>query len=342
MVDIIQLLRKEIPLEKDLDACLVQFCQDKDNPLDKFTCPPNEDFVFFLDSLSNVDYEDGLSKMIQELVRDKFPSLVFLDNLYNSTLKNSPGPSPSCKEIVHDFLLFQNLASLFPMKVQAEDLQLGSLLNFLYTHIHGEDAKEESFEKYLGHLDFAWSPSIGHETFDSLSLPTLVHYLTDRAGDYADTEDIDSHSTFDQSHESAPRHKRGGGGGSKKAHGPVDLSGIKFSKELLTIVKQSHHAPQVFDYFEEAEQPYQKVAAATIPFCWYYNANITNSGMPFGPYGERYCQEFQTTFNEYGLCYTYNNFDLDTNGIDLEGEVIEDIKPTEGCGKKKGLRYKKE
>ena len=50
---------------------------------------------------------------------------------------------------------------------------------------------------------------------------------------------------------------------------------------------------------------------------------MTNSGVPFGPYGESYCDAFQSTITEYGLCYTYNNEDLHTNGIyaDRGGDI---------------------
>jgi hypothetical protein len=45
-------------------------------------------------------------------------------------------------------------------------------------------------------------------------------------------------------------------------------------------MKQSNHAPQVFDVSESDENhDKRRVASATIPFCWYYKENITNSGM---------------------------------------------------------------
>ena len=37
-------------------------------------------------------------------------------------------------------------------------------------------------------------------------------------------------------------------------------------------------------------------------------------GLLHGPYNERYCNSFQTTINEAGLCYTFNNYNLGTKG----------------------------
>ena len=33
-------------------------------------------------------------------------------------------------------------------------------------------------------------------------------------------------------------------------------------------------------------------------------------GAQMGPYKERFCQSFQTTANEDGICYTYNNHEV--------------------------------
>ncbi len=367
MVDIVQLLRKDIPFNKDQDKCLEEICLDK--TLDNTNCSGAKDFELFMESLSSdAPYEKVILDKIKQFIRDKLPSLInnFESwNLNNSTVLDKK--QPSCLDMSHDFQLFQKLDSLFPNPVDAATIKFGSLLNFLYTHIHEEDYKEKSLKKFLNHLDFAWSLSVGHNAFDRLSLPSLVHYLTDRAAEEPETEaDKEKHDNFQKEpilddidetfsmydytpeadflesefavSDTLTRRKRGGSGSKKKSK-KVDLSGIEFSEKLLRVVKQSHHTPHTFDYFDDVIPHIQRVAAATVPFCWYFTANNTNSGLPFGPYGESYCDEFQTTFNEYGLCYTYNNFDLKTNGLNLEGERCGTVRKSEGCGKRKGLRY---
>ena len=56
-------------------------------------------------------------------------------------------------------------------------------------------------------------------------------------------------------------------------------------------------------------------------------------GLLHGPYNERYCNSFQTTINEAGLCYTFNNYNLGTKGMSEEG--IFKVSKVEGCGRSK-------
>ena len=47
----------------------------------------------------------------------------------------------------------------------------------------------------------------------------------------------------------------------------------------------------------------------TFPFCFYGSENKVEGQQPsyLKAYQESYCNAFQTTFNEHGLCYTINN-----------------------------------
>ena len=47
----------------------------------------------------------------------------------------------------------------------------------------------------------------------------------------------------------------------------------------------------------------------TFPFCFYGSENKVEGQEPsyLKAYQESYCNAFQTTFNEHGLCYTINN-----------------------------------
>ena len=63
---------------------------------------------------------------------------------------------------------------------------------------------------------------------------------------------------------------------------------------------------------------------------------LHKKGLLHGPYNERYCNSFQTTINEAGLCYTFNNYNLGTKGMSEDG--IFKVSKVEGCGRSKGLR----
>lgn len=58
------------------------------------------------------------------------------------------------------------------------------------------------------------------------------------------------------------------------------------------------------------------VPNAAFPFCFYGSSkygslegNESVAGTFLPSYQEHYCNVFRTTFNEHGLCYTFNNAD---------------------------------
>ena len=73
---------------------------------------------------------------------------------------------------------------------------------------------------------------------------------------------------------------------------------IRFDSELLDMMKKSLHPPHAIENGKI-------VPGAAFPFCKY--GSREGDGIVLPEYGERYCNSFQTTFNEYGLCYTFNN-----------------------------------
>ncbi len=77
---------------------------------------------------------------------------------------------------------------------------------------------------------------------------------------------------------------------------PIERIGI--DSELLDTMKKSLHPPHVLENGKI-------VPNAAFPFCKY--GSREGDGILLPEYGERYCNAFQTTFNEYGLCYTFNN-----------------------------------
>ena len=62
--------------------------------------------------------------------------------------------------------------------------------------------------------------------------------------------------------------------------------------EIMQILQLTLHPPH-------AVHNKKIVSSPTFPFCFYGSEGRLGQ--------EHYCNAFQTTFNEYGLCYTFNN-----------------------------------
>ena len=62
--------------------------------------------------------------------------------------------------------------------------------------------------------------------------------------------------------------------------------------EVMKVLQMSLHPPH-------AMQNNKLQSSPTFPYCFYGSATETGQ--------EHYCNGFQTTFNEYGMCYTFNN-----------------------------------
>ena len=73
---------------------------------------------------------------------------------------------------------------------------------------------------------------------------------------------------------------------------------ISFDSEFLDTMKKSLHPPHAIENGKI-------VPGAAFPFCKY--GSREGDGILLREYSERYCNSFQTTFNEHGLCYTFNN-----------------------------------
>ncbi len=80
-----------------------------------------------------------------------------------------------------------------------------------------------------------------------------------------------------------------------------------------------------------------QVSSPAFPYCSYNSDD--RSGIAHPAYNNsRFCNDFQTTFNEYGLCYTYNNVRLAfEKGKDPHHDGYS-IRGVAGCGKERGLR----
>ena len=78
----------------------------------------------------------------------------------------------------------------------------------------------------------------------------------------------------------------------------LSVKSIGFDSELLDSMKKSLHPPHVVENG-------RIVPNAAFPFCKY--GRREGDGVLLPDYGDRFCDDFQTTFNEHGLCYTFNN-----------------------------------
>ena len=78
----------------------------------------------------------------------------------------------------------------------------------------------------------------------------------------------------------------------------LPIKSIGLDSELLDTMKKSLHPPHVVENG-------RVVPNAAFPFCNY--GRREGDGVQLPEYGDRFCDDFQTTFNDHGLCYTFNN-----------------------------------
>ena len=119
------------------------------------------------------------------------------------------------------------------------------------------------------------------------------------------------------------------------------------SDEFLDIMKMSLHPPHVFEKTKNDEDGEQEkiIPNSAFPFCFYgsekKSKDIQSPYQDF--YGSEkkskdiqspYCKDFQTTFNEQGQCYSFNNVNLNVK----TPENFVNIRKVTGCGRKSGLQ----
>ena len=72
----------------------------------------------------------------------------------------------------------------------------------------------------------------------------------------------------------------------------IQLTDWSLNPEIMQVLQLTLHPPH-------ALHNKKMVSSPTFPFCFYGSEGRLGQ--------EHYCNAFQTTFNEYGLCYTFNN-----------------------------------
>lgn len=111
-----------------------------------------------------------------------------------------------------------------------------------------------------------------------------------------------------------------------------DLSGLVLSPRLTETMRYSLHPPHAFED-GGAGLP---VPSPAFPVCRY-------DGQDDDP-ASATCRSFQTTFNDYGLCYTFNNVRLGGQADAApaadagHGQAFFRIRRVHGCGKKRGFQ----
>ena len=102
------------------------------------------------------------------------------------------------------------------------------------------------------------------------------------------------------------------------------------SDEFLDIMKMSLHPPHVFEKTKNDEDGEQEkiIPNSAFPFCFYGSEKKSKDIQ------SPYCKDFQTTFNEQGQCYSFNNVNLNVK----TPENFVNIRKVTGCGRKSGLQ----
>ena len=265
------------------------------------------DFVALADDENS--YERFLKGKILEILGANFGlenEEKFADD---SGWRMNPIKRGNCLETVKTFVHLQKLDTIVS-NLTRKDLNPSKLMNWLYTNADG--TKEEKDSLYAKMFPFERYPDLygshyGATEFypgnlgGNLPLPDLVSMLTN-----SELEDGQNVNMFDQ-----------------------HFSDMKMTPELVDMMRLSLHPPHV------AEGQNVSVPNPAFPFCMYRDSQ-EGAGVKMKGYREEFCRGFQTTVNEVGLCYTYNNFDLgmDPDVTDYQAKV----RNVKGCGKKKGLR----
>ena len=210
------------------------------------------------------------------------------------------GDDRSCRKMATDFLILWEFMEIMK-EVELEQLNHGSLMKWLYTNIDDQDMKEEMFASLIPMDKYPELYSSHLGSSNDHQSPNLVKILNQKFRD-----------------------------GSNLTSQP--LVNLKFSPTLMTHMRYAHHPPHLAEVSEDGTM--RPVANAAFPFCFYQNKQ--RDGVKFGPYRELYCNDFQTTINEKGLCYTYNNYNLGMDPMAREEAFY--IRQVKGCGKGKGLQ----
>ncbi len=289
----------------DAPACLNDACSK--NRADA-QCPLSSDFLNFKDTYDNGSYETSIDNLLTQSTLEIFAD--FQGKGKGKLRKfqeqeDDNAASPDCSRMAKDFIVTTTIGEYFPQAVDPEVLRPGSLLRWLLVQMNSPELERKVFDAYLKHRSRSFSSALGVSPLDSAPMSEIVETLIE--------------------------------------DGDAEVGPVAFDESLLSVMKQSVHPPHVAEKFNGSQPEVQPVHGSAFPFCLYDKETNKDTGLKFGPYGERYCNSFQTTVNEVGLCYTINNVDLGTSGMYGPSGMgvsnpLYEVRKVQGCGKKKGFR----
>ena len=112
----------------------------------------------------------------------------------------------------------------------------------------------------------------------------------------------------------------------------ITLSDARIGSDFFNMMMLSGNAPHVRDSYLD-----RMARDALFPFCSY---DGQPQGVEIEGYSQKLCTDFQPTFNDYGLCYTFNNFRQGMRfrfGQTSLAPNLE-LRKVAGCGKESGFQ----
>ena len=104
---------------------------------------------------------------------------------------------------------------------------------------------------------------------------------------------------------------------------------LETGPEFLSMMRMSIYPPHVKEH-------QNMIPDAAFPICAYAGQE---EGIKVKEYqNDKFCSSFQTTFNDHGLCYTFNNVQQRLESSLERNDTLFKIRTVSGCGKESGLQ----
>eukprot|EP00094_Tigriopus_californicus_P011134 TCALIF_10745-PA protein Name:"Similar to ppk28 Pickpocket protein 28 (Drosophila melanogaster)" AED:0.17 eAED:0.17 QI:0/0/0/0.66/1/1/3/0/792 len=320
---LLRLIHTDRPLPQEND-CLLKYCIDimtdedtessdeMENCVE--TCPARTEFIDFFKQINTTlssDYEEFILNSTENEIEKSIRDVAKFG--HNGRSKRSLGGQclvemrTNCSRYVKDFRFLRDLKKLLQsdearVHNQFATARPGTILKMIHSLVDADpEAQKVLFDTYLDPIKY---PTIYSCSKGDMPVPDLVTLISSwgwRDGRVKDQ---------------------------------CDLANVKFGEELIDIMRTSLHPPHAID--EEGKV----VPNAAFPYCWYDNKRQEGAKLDQYPEG-RFCNAFQTVFNDHGLCYTYNNFKLGMENISkdsLHNSEVFKMRSVAGCGKDRGLQ----
>ncbi len=144
-------------------------------------------------------------------------------------------------------------------------------------------------------------------------MPDLVSYISN----WAWKKDGDDDDDDDTSRSGNLVDKEEDGGGVGNA---CNLRNLRLNHALTETMRYSLHPPHVLERDSSSSSSFVPVPGASFPICSYDGDGGGADAAVADEYpSDRFCGLFRTTFNDHGLCYTFNNVRLGSLGGSDDG-----------------------